>query len=346
MVVSSILRETNVSLHDVEAELHTLASPTKSAARNLVIVVGSLLLFVLIGAVNADPLGILLVLTVLLIHELGHLAGMKVFGYRDVQMFFIPLFGAAVSGTETNPSGAKRAVVSLCGPVPGIALGIMCAVLFRATGQRVFADGARTFLILNTFNLLPLVPLDGGHCIEAILFARTPTHRALSSVGAGFALALIAIVARDVVFGIIAFFVLASVRHAYFSGKLAAQIRRELAQQGEPGSDVRDQIPSRYIERMIPLLEQRLPEQMCTAPGIAMAVRNIWNMVWFKPPSALTSAFLLLLYLVSFGTGIVATIGAETSFRTVPGRTQSQSRDRPSNTPLQPTSGAQDSELL
>lgn len=313
-MVSSILRETNVSVHDVEAELHALASPTKSAARNLVIVIGSLLLFVLMGAVNADPLGILVVVTVLLIHELGHLAAMKGLGYRDVQMFFIPLFGAAVSSTETNPSGAKRAIVSLCGPAPGIALGIICTVLFHATGQRVFMDSARTFLFLNTFNLLPLVPLDGGHCVEAILFSRTPILRALSSLGAGLALALIAIVARDVAFGILAFFVFASVRQAYFSGKLAAQIKRELAQQREEDSAARDRIPSQHIERLIPLLEQHLPEQMCTAPGIAAAVRNIWNMVWFKPPSALASACLLLLYIVCFGTGVVATIGAEASF--------------------------------
>ena len=92
-MVSSILRETNVSLYEVEAELQSLASPKKSAARNLVIVVGSLLLFIAIGAVNVDFLGILVVAIVLLIHELGHLIAMKLFGYRDVQMFFIPLFG-------------------------------------------------------------------------------------------------------------------------------------------------------------------------------------------------------------------------------------------------------------
>jgi Zn-dependent protease len=320
VMVSSILRETTVSLHEVETALRALESPKKSAARNLLIVLGSLGLFILIGAVSGGPSGIVVLIIVLLIHELGHLAAMKLFGYRDVQMFFIPLLGAAVSGNETSPSGVRRAIVSLCGPVPGIVLGIVCAVLFHASGQRIFMDSARAFLILNTFNLLPFVPLDGGRYIEAILFSRTPILRVLSSVAAVAMLTLIAILARDVVFGVLAFFILTTVRPTYFTSRLAAQIKGELADQDAgdlpPGHAAgHERIPSEYIQRLIPLLEQRLPEQQVTATGIAAAVRSIWNMVWFKPPSMLPSICLLLLYVACLGTGLVATIGAEASFR-------------------------------
>jgi Zn-dependent protease len=131
-------------------------------------------------------MGILVLVAVLLFHELGRLAAMKVFGYRDVQMLFIPLTGAAVSGRETNPSRGTRVIVSLCGPVPGIVVGLFCTILFMATGRSGFVDAARAFLVLNTFNLLPLVPFDGGHCVEAILFSRTPVLRAVSTVVAGF----------------------------------------------------------------------------------------------------------------------------------------------------------------
>lgn len=234
----SILQETGVSVRDVEAELHTLASPKKSAARNFAIVLGSLLLFVLLGAVSAGPLGILVIVVVLLVHELGHLAAMKVLGYRDVQMFF-------------------------------------CTILFH----------------------------------------RTPMLRALSVAGAGAVLALITIVTRDVLLGIIAVFTFASVRPAYSSGRLAAQIKQELAEQWGAVADARDRVPSQYLERLVPLLEQRLPDQMCTPARIAAAVRNIWNMVWFRPPSVLASVGLLLLYLACLVTGIVATIGAEVSFQ-------------------------------
>src|SRR5262245_10303645 len=65
---------------------------------------------------------------VLLFHEGGHWAAMRVFGYRDVRVFFIPFLGAATSGRARGVAGWKEAVVSLMGPVPGIIAG---AVVFR-----------------------------------------------------------------------------------------------------------------------------------------------------------------------------------------------------------------------
>ena len=61
---------------------------------------GSLVLFalVLLAANNAAKVGILV--GVVLLHELGHYAGMRLFGYRDVRIFFIPFFGAAASGVK------------------------------------------------------------------------------------------------------------------------------------------------------------------------------------------------------------------------------------------------------
>jgi hypothetical protein len=45
---------------------------------------------------------------------------MRIFHYRDVRMFFIPFFGAAVSGRHYNIAGWKKAVVSMMGPVPAL----------------------------------------------------------------------------------------------------------------------------------------------------------------------------------------------------------------------------------
>lgn len=41
-----------------------------------------------------------ILLPVLLFHEAGHYLAMKIFGYRNLKMFFIPLFGAAVTGAH------------------------------------------------------------------------------------------------------------------------------------------------------------------------------------------------------------------------------------------------------
>jgi hypothetical protein len=53
----TLLRDTTVSADEVEAELQALASPGKNAVRNLTIALGSLLLFVSIGAVSSSRWG-------------------------------------------------------------------------------------------------------------------------------------------------------------------------------------------------------------------------------------------------------------------------------------------------
>lgn len=77
---------------------------------------------------RGSPVNLLLILLVLLIHESGHWLGMKIFKYKDIQMFFIPEFGAAVSGTESTPCAKQKAIVSLMGPVLGIIIGIGCLI--------------------------------------------------------------------------------------------------------------------------------------------------------------------------------------------------------------------------
>ncbi|MDX1653260.1 MAG: hypothetical protein R3277_12250, partial [Brumimicrobium sp.] len=45
-----------------------------------------------------DYLLIAILLGVLLFHELGHFTAMKLFGYENLKMLFIPFLGAMVSG--------------------------------------------------------------------------------------------------------------------------------------------------------------------------------------------------------------------------------------------------------
>src|SRR5690348_9012590 len=65
-----------------------------------------------------SPTGLAVLVAVVLFHEAGHALGMRWFGFRDVRMFFIPFFGAAVSGRPRGAAAWKDAVVSLLGPLP------------------------------------------------------------------------------------------------------------------------------------------------------------------------------------------------------------------------------------
>lgn len=135
-----------------------------------------LLLFSLIAFIGAtyaqdavkSLVDLMMLLGILTVHELGHVVGMRLFGYRDVKMFFIPFFGAAASGRRRGVERWKQGVVLLLGPVPGILIG---AVLAYAGGPELRTLALMTIAV-NAINLLPLSQLDGGQLFQILLFAR------------------------------------------------------------------------------------------------------------------------------------------------------------------------------
>lgn len=152
--------------------IEQLQKERPSWANAIAFLIISLGVFLATGVGAWKPGLLLLEIPILLFHELGHFVGMWAFKYRNMRMFFIPLFGAAVAGRHYNVPGWKKAVVSLLGPVPGIVLGSILA--FAAVGLDVNAllPFALFMLVLNGINLLPVLPLDGGWIAHAILFSR------------------------------------------------------------------------------------------------------------------------------------------------------------------------------
>jgi Zn-dependent protease len=113
-----------------------------------------------------------LLIPILLFHELGHYLAMLVFRYRNLRMFFIPLIGAAVTGRHYNVAAWKKAVVSLMGPIPGIAVGTALGIAAIILKHKLLLEVATLMVVLNGFNLLPILPLDGGWTLHALLFSR------------------------------------------------------------------------------------------------------------------------------------------------------------------------------
>ena len=105
---------------------------------------------------------------VLIIHELGHFAAMKIFGYKNVKMLFVPLMGAFVQGYKDIYSQKQSIVVVLSGPIPGVILGVFCFFTASYLHNSSLLNLAVLFLFLNIINLLPLDPLDGGQMIKLL----------------------------------------------------------------------------------------------------------------------------------------------------------------------------------
>lgn len=133
----------------------------------------SVVLFMIGGALFWDLQFALLLLLVIFLHELGHYAAMRAFGYRNVHMLALPLVGGVTIGQEVHPSATRRAWMSLMGPLPGIVIGWALLFLPLPSVLSFLQPHAHTaalmFLTVNYLNVLPVPPLDGGHVVQALL---------------------------------------------------------------------------------------------------------------------------------------------------------------------------------
>lgn len=109
---------------------------------------------------------------VVAIHEFGHYLAMRLSGYRNVQMLALPLVGGVTIGHEARPDAARRAWMSLMGPLPGIVIG--WGLLVASAGDGLDFDSlafqaSLVFLFVNYLNVLPVPPLDGAHVVQELL---------------------------------------------------------------------------------------------------------------------------------------------------------------------------------
>lgn len=202
-------------------------SPARSA--NGIWLLLTMVLFALTQMGGFDWIGIAMLMGVLLIHEAGHYLGMQMFGYRDVRMFFIPFFGAAVSGKKHAAPAWQQLIVLLLGPLPGIVLG---AVLYVVLQPRDFESREFYTIVmligLNAFNLLPLMPLDGGRVVHLLIFRRHPVLELIFRVIAAGALGLLAFAMGSIILGILAVFLAIGIPLGYRQATRAREMRQTL----------------------------------------------------------------------------------------------------------------------
>ena len=104
----------------------------------------------------------------LLVHELGHVFQLRREGIPASAPMFIPFLGAAVAMKEMPKDAAAEARVGLAGPVLGSLGALVPLGLYALTGEDLFKALAFMGFFLNLFNLLPVLPLDGGRAMAAL----------------------------------------------------------------------------------------------------------------------------------------------------------------------------------
>jgi Zn-dependent protease len=104
----------------------------------------------------------------LLVHEMGHVLQLRRVGIKASAPMFIPFMGAVITSKSLGDNALAEARVGLAGPILGSIGSAACILIWHATGNDMFRALAFTGFFLNLFNLLPVVPLDGGRAMAAM----------------------------------------------------------------------------------------------------------------------------------------------------------------------------------
>jgi Zn-dependent protease len=104
----------------------------------------------------------------LFVHEMGHVIQLRKEGVKASAPMFVPFLGAVITARSFGENALAEARVGLAGPVLGTVGAGVCLAIGEATNSNLFRALAYIGFFLNLFNLLPVVPLDGGRAMAAM----------------------------------------------------------------------------------------------------------------------------------------------------------------------------------
>lgn len=138
------------------------------------------ILIMLASIWTGDFLELFTLFAIVLVHEFGHAAAARGFGWTIREIMLLPFGGVAVVEDSNCPAWQELAVAA-AGPLQNAwmaALGWLFGEL-GWWGPEWAAYFIRCNLLIGCFNLLPILPLDGGKMLQALLSLKLPFHQAL-----------------------------------------------------------------------------------------------------------------------------------------------------------------------
>ncbi len=300
MEADQTMNDTKEPMENLQSELipelrNIQGSESKFGSLTLLIV--TLIIFFSAGIISVKWQEILILIGVLFFHEAGHFLAMKLLKYNDVKMFFIPLIGAAVSGKNENETAVKSCIVSFMGPLPGIILGVILYFLFGFTKNYYILKTAQVMLLLNAFNFLPIMPLDGGRYIDVLFIDRRYFRLLFALLGASLFI-LLGVLAKDIIIGLIGIFLVFS---AFSSFKLYG-ISKALKAEGFNARSINELINN---ENLLKIVIHKLYEKYPKLFKPKMVYRAIFNQLTtivdtlkFVPARIVSKSALLIIYVV------------------------------------------------
>ncbi|MCC5636163.1 tetratricopeptide repeat protein [Nostoc sp. CHAB 5844] len=219
---------------------------------------GSFVLFIASYTKNFAPETFAIFMGALMFHEGGHLLAMKLFGYRDTAVLFVPFLGALATARKDDATLTQKFWISIAGPLPGLILGIALSFFLNPHESEYFNLLRKTssiLIFLNLFNLLPIYPLDGGQIADLLLFSRFPYLGVLFKV---IGVMILGLIGKDrpsmlLFVGLIAI----TIPNSFRSAKINANLQKEL-RKNQPDVD-KDKLLHHIYDHLLQFGQGNLP---------------------------------------------------------------------------------------
>ncbi|MDU5144819.1 MAG: M50 family metallopeptidase [Paenibacillus dendritiformis] len=127
------------------------------------------ILLLAMAAVTGYILELLTLFVIVIVHEMGHVTVARMFGWTISEVKLLPFGGVAETEDGSLAPAWQEWLVMAAGPLQnGIMIGL--ALMFEQWGWWGSAwtdDFIRANAFIGLFNLLPVLPLDGGRMLQA-----------------------------------------------------------------------------------------------------------------------------------------------------------------------------------
>jgi Zn-dependent protease len=121
--------------------------------------------------------------TMILVHEMGHVVEIRRQGMPASAPIFIPFLGAAIFQRSHPTDALKQAQIGIAGPIAGTFGATVAFLLYGSTHSEIFLLAAWIGFYINLFNMVPIWMLDGAWILGPV----SPWFQvgALAVIGAG-----------------------------------------------------------------------------------------------------------------------------------------------------------------
>ena len=114
------------------------------------------------------PLAAVGLVTMIFVHEMGHVIEIRRQGMRATAPIFIPFMGAAIFQQSHPTTAVRQAQVGIAGPIAGTLGATVAYFLGISTGQEILLWTALIGFGLNLLNLIPVWQLDGSWILAPV----------------------------------------------------------------------------------------------------------------------------------------------------------------------------------